>query len=298
MSSLRGALGPLPCRRQGVGGPSAGLHHSVQRRLNRGLAGWSCRQLPPPSLAPRAKSQANSGSQQYSDEGMMPQLELQRGSPKLRRGGGPGGASSRPMQSSFNGVFVLLLLNLALFLGDHILKIPALRLLYLYHNNPRWYQFITATFCHMDWKHLSSNLFFIYVFGKLVEEEEGSFGVLASYLMTGVGANLVSWLLLPGNNVSVGASGAVFGLFAVSVLVKISWNWRKLLEVLILGQFVVLSEASATAAFSGSAMGPQAGSINHIAHLSGALLGVGLIWLVSRLPSSVSDRKELKAPRE
>jgi membrane associated rhomboid family serine protease len=57
--------------------------------------------------------------------------------------------------------------------------------------------------------------------GKLVEEEEGSFAVWLSYLVTGVGANVVSWLVLPRSVVSAGASGAVFGLFAVSVLVKV-----------------------------------------------------------------------------
>ena len=57
--------------------------------------------------------------------------------------------------------------------------------------------------------------------GKLVEEEEGNFALWLSYILTGVGANLVSWLVLPRNAVSVGASGAVFGLFAISVLVKV-----------------------------------------------------------------------------
>ena len=57
--------------------------------------------------------------------------------------------------------------------------------------------------------------------GKLVEEEEGSFGVWASYIVTGVGANILSWLLLPSDCVSVGASGAVFGLFVVAALVKV-----------------------------------------------------------------------------
>jgi membrane associated rhomboid family serine protease len=58
--------------------------------------------------------------------------------------------------------------------------------------------------------------------GKLVEEEGGSFAVCLSYLITGAGANLVSWLILPRTVVSAGASGAVFGLFAISVLVKVS----------------------------------------------------------------------------
>lgn len=54
-----------------------------------------------------------------------------------------------------------------------------------------------------------------------MEEEEGGFGLWMTYLITGAGANVVSWLVLPRTVVSVGASGAVFGLFAVSVLVKV-----------------------------------------------------------------------------
>lgn len=57
--------------------------------------------------------------------------------------------------------------------------------------------------------------------GKLIEEEEGNFALWLSYIFTGAGANIVSWLVLPRNAVSVGASGAVFGLFAISVLVKV-----------------------------------------------------------------------------
>lgn len=128
----------------------------------------------------------------------------------------------------------------------------------------------------------------MYIFGKLVEEEEGNFALWFSYILTGAGANLVSWLLLPRNSVSVGASGAVFGLFAISVLVKMSWDWRKILEVLILGQFVikrVMEAAQASAGFSASLRGNYAlQSINHIAHLSGALIGVLLVWLLSRVP--------------
>jgi membrane associated rhomboid family serine protease len=53
------------------------------------------------------------------------------------------------------------------------------------------------------------------------------------------GANVASYLMMPRNVQSLGASGAVFGLFVVAVVSKLSWNPRKLLESAILGQFVI-----------------------------------------------------------
>ena len=61
-------------------------------------------------------------------------------------------------------------------------------------------------------------------------------------LVTGqcfAGASIASVLMQPRNMVSLGASGAVFGMFAVSVLTKLQFKFRKLLEFGILGQFVL-----------------------------------------------------------
>ncbi|XP_059639093.1 rhomboid-like protein 11, chloroplastic, partial [Cornus florida] len=212
---------------------------------------------------------------------MISQLELGKSEEK------------RKPEKRVNGIFWILLLNLGIYAADHLFQVRGIKALYLYHNWPAWYQFVTATFCHANWNHLSSNLFFLYIFGKLVEEEEGNFALWLSYILTGAGANLVSWLVLPRNAVSVGASGAVFGLFAVSVLVKMSWDWRKILEVLILGQFViekVMEAAQASTGLSGSFRGGAFQNVNHIAHLSGALIGVALIWLLSRVPSQPPDQ--------
>ena len=53
------------------------------------------------------------------------------------------------------------------------------------------------------------------------------------------GASLATFLIESQNTVSMGASGAVFGLFAVAVLLKLRFSFRKLVEFLVLGQFVV-----------------------------------------------------------
>ncbi|KAI3946639.1 hypothetical protein MKW92_049724, partial [Papaver armeniacum] len=98
-----------------------------------------------------------------------------------------------------NGIFWILLINLGIFAADrwfHVLENPKLQHglwireikgLHLYHSFPVWYPVCDINILN----HLSSNLFFLYIFGKLVEEEEGNFALWTSYILTGVAANLV-----------------------------------------------------------------------------------------------------------
>mgnify|MGYP002856608681 CR=1 FL=1 len=152
---------------------------------------------------------------------------------------------------------------------DNVLRIPLFRSFYLYHSGVRWWQPVTSLFCHGSRSHLSNNLFLLLLFGRSVEDELGWGGLVFTYLFCGVLANLASLALLPAATVSIGASGAVFGLFAVSILARLSWtdlSWQKIIEVVVLGEFVfkqVLGEMR-TAAGGGVA------GINHVAHLSGA----------------------------
>lgn len=208
----------------------------------------------------------------------------------------PDRAVQRPQQ--YNGVFLLLLLNVLVFAAD--VWVPGLNVkqLYLHHSRPRWYQFLTSAFCHANFEHLNGNLFMMLVFGKAVEQEEGFAGVWLSYILCGIGASIASYLLMPSSTggllgsssvVSLGASGAVFGLFSISVLVKLTADWRKLLESAILGSFVVdkvWNEVAITAS------GAATGSVNHIAHLAGALCGVLLIWALQNAFPKEEDARE------
>lgn len=182
-------------------------------------------------------------------------------------------------------MFILLLLNLIIFVMDHTLHLPQIQRLYLDHLAPRWWQFLTSSFCHASWAHLSNNTFLLYVFGKIVEEEEGLWGVWFTYIITAVGASIASYLLQPKATISLGASGAVFGLFAVSVLVKLSFNLKKLIECGILGQFVIKQLLQETASLKGGGTVIAGHHVGHIAHLAGALAGVLLVYSLSRLPA-------------
>ncbi len=175
-----------------------------------------------------------------------------------------------------NGVAALIALNLLFFVLDHVLGLSFMRALYLPLDGASPYQYLSSLFCHASWLHLSSNLVFLYLFGKLIEEQEGTLGVLVSYLICGIGGNVISVIFLSGG-AGLGASGAVFGLFVVSVLIKLKWNARNLLEVVILGQFVIaqiISEAKSLGASDG---------IGHLAHLGGAITGGFLVFGLSKL---------------
>lgn len=180
-----------------------------------------------------------------------------------------------------NALFALLVINLVLYVLDHLLPLINVRTLYLHHYNPQWYQFITSMFCHANWAHISGNLFFLYIFGKMIEEDQGPFMLIGCYLLCGLGANLLSYLFLPSQTVSLGASGAVFGLFTVVVMLKLSLDWRKLIELVILGQFVLLKILSET-----QSIGADDG-INRVAHLGGALCGAIAIFVLNRLRQKV-----------
>ena len=176
-------------------------------------------------------------------------------------------------------VHALILASVVSFALDNVLHVPLMRSFYLYHSQVRWWQPATSLFCHGSRAHLSNNLFLLLIFGRSVEDELGWGGLLFTYAFCGVVANLASLVLLPAATVSLGASGAVFGLFAVSILSRLSWadlSWQNLVEVIVLGEFVfkqVLGEMR-TAATGGVA------GINHVAHLGGAAAGVLLVVLL------------------
>jgi rhomboid protease GluP len=81
----------------------------------------------------------------------------------------------------------------------------------------QWWRLVTATFVHSGIIHLATNMWCLYNLGLLGEPLMGTFGLVAAYLLTGVMGNLLSIAVNPGV-VGVGASGAVFGLAGVLIL--------------------------------------------------------------------------------
>lgn len=97
-------------------------------------------------------------------------------------------------------------------------------------------QWVTSVFIHGSWMHLIGNMFFLWVFGLIVEGKTGTRRFLAIYGGIAVVSCLVEQvLMLWTTGISFGASGIIFGLMAIALV------WAPENEVdclLILGIFV------------------------------------------------------------
>ena len=86
----------------------------------------------------------------------------------------------------------------------------------------QWYRLVTATFVHVGIIHLATNMWCLYNLGLLGEPLLGRWGLVVTYVLTGVAGNLLSLLVnIVTRNVSgvgAGASGAVFGIAGILIV--------------------------------------------------------------------------------
>ncbi|MFQ6124339.1 MAG: rhomboid family intramembrane serine protease [Candidatus Heimdallarchaeota archaeon] len=92
-----------------------------------------------------------------------------------------------------------------------------------------YYLLLSSIFVHANLVHLGFNLIWLLAFGHKVEELLNRSQYLFSFLATGISGNILS-LLWGRTFVSVGASGAIFGLFGIIVMnqrLQHPKRWRK-----------------------------------------------------------------------
>ena len=82
----------------------------------------------------------------------------------------------------------------------------------------QWYRVVTSGFLHYGLFHLGLNMFVLYILGSLLEPAIGTPRFLGIYAVSLLGGSLGALLLDP-LAVTVGASGAVFGLMAAAFFV-------------------------------------------------------------------------------
>lgn len=86
-----------------------------------------------------------------------------------------------------------------------------------------WWLLFTPIFLHGSIPHVAMNGWSLYIMGTFIERFYGSRRLIIFFLLTGIAGNIVTEILLP-NSLSLGASGAIFGLVGVGLIFPIRWK--------------------------------------------------------------------------
>ncbi|KGR75507.1 rhomboid family intramembrane serine protease [Ureibacillus sinduriensis] len=77
----------------------------------------------------------------------------------------------------------------------------------------QWWRIITSLFLHAGFMHVLFNMFSLFLFGPELEKIAGKMRFLTIYFLAGIFGNMATFVLQDGLYASVGASGAIYGIF-------------------------------------------------------------------------------------
>ena len=165
--------------------------------------------------------------------------------------------------------YLLVLINVLLFvvpalLGqtDNIFR--ELAVFGPYIRQGEYYRLITGTFIHANIAHLIFNMYALWIIGIQLESFLGKWKYLLIYLFSGLTASLMS-ITFHNTTVSVGASGAIFGL--LGAMLYFGYHYRVYLGTVIKSQIVPLIVLNL-------ALGFLVPGIDNAAHIGGLIGGV------------------------
>lgn len=167
---------------------------------------------------------------------------------------------------------------------------------------PNWLTLFTSMFIHGDWMHFLSNMLYLWVFGRSVEDRFGPLAFIAFYLVSGVAAG---WMQIAASSDPdipvIGASGAIAGvlgayffMFPFSrirtlAIIVVFITFVRVPAIILLGFWLYLQFVGGL-----GSLGPEGiGGVAYWAHIGGFVCGaiVGFLWLLlrrqsQRLPTS------------
>lgn len=161
--------------------------------------------------------------------------------------------------------YVLIGINVAVFLGQVALGINEVA-----GNlgmwpvgiavNDEWYRLVTAAFLHGSWLHIAFNMLVLFTVGPTLERVLGHARFIVLYLFAAVGGAVASYAFSDLRTVSVGASGAIFGLMGALVVAGRRLRYDVTQVLVLLGINVVIGFISP--------------GVDWRAHLGGLVTGV------------------------
>jgi rhomboid protease GluP len=139
------------------------------------------------------------------------------------------------------------------------------------HGEAVWSVF-TAMFVHVGIEHILFNMITLYFIGRLLERLIGHWKFLLIYILAGLFANLVSIVFSAPNTISAGASGAIFGI--IGVWLMMAEQYRDYPFLADMGRQMLLFS------ILGIVTGLIGSNVNIVAHVGGLIAGFLLAYVI------------------
>lgn len=143
-----------------------------------------------------------------------------------------------------------------------------------------WYRLVTHMFLHGDIWHLGNNMLILFCLGNALEHYIGKFFYTGIYFFSGILAGLGSVVYNTNSTVSVGASGAVFGV--VGAMAWLVLRNRGRLEGFTGPRMILFVLMSVYTGFVDQ-------GVDNAAHIAGLIAGFLLAMLIYRKPKSETE---------
>ena len=144
---------------------------------------------------------------------------------------------------------------------------------YEFVQNGQIYRLLTSMFLHSDIIHIACNMYALYILGPQVERYYGKTKFLLIYLLSGLLGSIFSCAFMSADTISIGASGAIFGL--LGSIAYFTYYYRATLQGLLRSQVVPVILLNLALGF----MVPGIDISGHIGGLIGGILvsmGIGI----------------------
>ncbi|MGH4118425.1 rhomboid family intramembrane serine protease [Clostridium sp.] len=134
----------------------------------------------------------------------------------------------------------------------------------------QYFRLVSSMFLHGGLMHLAINMYSLYAIGPMIERVYGKKKYLVIYFLSGICSSIFSYLFSP--SVSIGASGAIFGLLGAVLVFAIKSKGKT-------GTGFIKSILSVI--FINVIIGITLPNIDNFAHMGGLIGGVIISFLVS-----------------
>ncbi|WP_409234989.1 rhomboid family intramembrane serine protease [Streptomyces sp. PA5.6] len=106
----------------------------------------------------------------------------------------------------------------------------------------QWYRLVTAMFLHSSYMHIAFNMLSLWWIGGPLEAALGRVRYLALYAASGLAGGALTYLLAEPNQPSLGASGAIFGLFGATAILmrRLNYDMRPVIALLAINMAITI----------------------------------------------------------